>query len=145
MVHLSFLSFLVLLHPDLRSPLGLLEYVCFSSILFSPRFIFALEVSFCAFAALVFTVGWVPTSAESSQLISTHGHPSRWRHVVSPLFLPSSLMNLQHRTYKNGAIVLLTYTGKHISNRPMFSQISECKPSVVTGLLSDIAITISVR
>src|SRR5258708_19028048 len=139
MVHLSFLSFLVLLHPDLRSPLGLLEYVCFSSILFSPRFILALEMSFCVFAALVFTVEWAFTSTKSSRSILTHGHLSRWRHVVSPLFLPPSLMNLQHTTYNNGAIILLTYTGKHISNRAMFSQISACKPSVVTGLLSDIA------
>lgn len=29
------------------------------------------------------------------------------------------------RTYKNGAIALLTYTGKHISNQAMFPQTSE--------------------
>jgi hypothetical protein len=109
------------LHPDFRSPLGLFEYVCFSSILFPPRLIFALEMSFCVFAALVFTVEWALGSAKSSRSISTHRHLSRWRHVVSSLFLPSSLMNLQHRTCNNGAIVLITYTGKHISNRAMFS------------------------
>jgi hypothetical protein len=31
------------------------------------HFIFALVVSFCVFAALVFTVEWVPTSAKSSR------------------------------------------------------------------------------
>src|SRR6266852_2647016 len=106
---------------------------------------FASVVSFCVFAALVFTVEWALTSAKSSRSILTHGHLSRWRYVFSPLPAPFSLINLQVRTYKNGAIALPTYTGKHISNQATFPQISEYRSLVVTGPLSDITITIYVR
>jgi hypothetical protein len=102
-------------------------------------------VSFCAFAALVFTVEWALTLAKSSRSILTHGHLIRWRYVFSPLLNPFSLIKLQDRTYKNGAIALPTYTGKHISNQAMFPQISVYKSLVVTGPLSDITVTISVR
>jgi hypothetical protein len=112
---------------------------------FAWRFMFPPVVSFCVFAALVFTVEWAITPAKSSRSILTHGHLNRWRYVFSPLLTPFSLINLQDRTYKNGAIALPTYTGKHISNRAMFPQISEYKSFVVTSPLSDIAITISVR
>jgi hypothetical protein len=112
---------------------------------FAWRFMFAPVVYFCAFAALVFTVEWALTSAKSSRSILTHGHLSRWRYVFSPLLTPFSLINLQDRTYKNGAIVLPTYFGKHISNRVMFPQISEYRSLVVTDPSSDITITISVR
>jgi hypothetical protein len=109
----------------LRPPLGLLEYVR-SRVFFPPwASLFALVVYFYVFAALVFTVEWAPISAKSSLSILTHGHLSRWKYVISPLPTSSSLMNMQDRTYNNGAIASLTCTGKHISNRAMFPQISE--------------------
>jgi hypothetical protein len=60
--------------------------------------------------------------------------PEQMEVCVSPLLTPSSLMNMQDRTYKNGAIALRTYTGKHISNRAMFPQISEYKSLDVASL-----------
>ena len=133
MVFYLFYLFLYSYHRAHRSPLGLLEYVRSRLLYFVLRFIFALVVSFCVFAALVFTVEWAPTSAKSSRSIWTHGHPSKWMYVVSPLLIPSSLMNMQGRTYKNGAIALLTCTGKHISNRAMSPPISEYRSLVVVS------------
>jgi hypothetical protein len=144
MVHLSF-SLSLHSYPQTLDPRWASWNMCVlvhSS--FAWRFIFTIVVSFCVFAALVFTVEWVLTSAKSSRSILTHGHLSRWRYVFSPLLTPYSLIN-QNRTYKNGAIALPTYTGKHISNRAMFPQISEYRLLVVTGPLSDRTITISVR
>lgn len=145
MVHPSFLSLLALLPPDLRSPLGVLEYVRPRTFFFRLALHVRPVVSFCVFVALVFTVEWALTSAKSSRSILTHGHLNKWRYVFSPFLTLYSLINLQDRTYKNGAIGLPTYTGKHISNRAMFPQISEYRPLVVIGPLSDITITISVR
>ena len=86
---------LVSLPQALRSPLGLLEYVRSRVYIFPCASLFAPVVSFCVFVVRVFIVEWAPTSAKSSRSILTHGHLSKWRHVVSRLLTPPSFMNMQ--------------------------------------------------
>jgi hypothetical protein len=144
MVCLSFLSFLFTYPQTLRSPLGLLEYVRSRVLFYSVLHVCTSGVFLCIRCSGIHRgMGTHISKVKSIDLDAWT--PEQMEACVSPLLTPSNLIDMQDRTYKNGAIALPTYTGKHTSNQAMFLQISEYRSSAVASLLFDITITISVR
>ena len=143
MVHLSFLSLLKLLPQDLRSPLGLLEYVRPCAFFFR----LALHLRFSGVFLCIRCSGihrGMGTHISKVKSIDLDAWtPDQMEVCLLASFTLFSLINLQDRTYKNGAIALPTYTGKHILNRAMFLRSSEYRSLVITGLC--LTLIISVR
>ena len=114
MVQPSFIPLLALLPSDLRSPLGLLEYV-------RPRtFFFRLTLHvrssgvFLCIRCSGIHRGMGTHISKVKSIDLDAWTPEQMEACLSPLFTPFSLINLQDRTYKSGEIASPTCTGKHI-------------------------------
>jgi hypothetical protein len=121
--HLSSFLSSTLTPPIRRSPLGLLEHVRSRTFSISVLHVCISGVFLCIRCSGIHRgMGTHISKVKSIDLDAWT--PEQMGVCCSCLLTPSKLVNLQDRTYKNGAIALLIYTGKPISNPGMSRQIS---------------------